>query len=78
MLDGALTLVHGREGLRREGQEVAARVREGHATAEAVKERHTKFFFKRLDLRSHVRLHGVHFFSGARVALLFSECAKVL
>ena len=77
-LDGALALVHGCEGLRRERQEVAARVSEGDATAEAVKERHTELFFKRLDLRSDVGLHGMHLFSGAREAQLFSEGAKNL
>ena len=37
--ESALTLVHGRESLRRERQEVAARVSEGYATAEAIKKR---------------------------------------
>src|SRR5580698_113799 len=65
-LDRAVTLVHCREGLRREGQEVAARISEGDATAEAIEKRSAEFFFQRLDLRSDVGLHGVHLFSGAR------------
>ncbi len=77
-LDGALTLVHGGEGLRREGQEIAARVSECDATTEAIEKRNTEFLFKRLDLRSYVGLHGVHLFSGAREVQLFSEGAKDL
>jgi hypothetical protein len=48
------------------------------ATAEAIEKRHTELFFERLDLRSYVGLHGVHFFSGAGEVQLFSEGAKDL
>ncbi len=77
-LDRAVTLVHGREGLRREGQEVAARVSERYAAAKAIEKRSAEFFFKRLDLRSDVGLHCVYFFGGAREVQLFSKGAKDL
>ncbi len=75
-LDGALTVLHGGEGLRCEGQEITARVSESDTAAEAVKKRLAEFFLECPDLRSHIGLHGMDFFGGASEIQLFSESAK--
>lgn len=76
--NGAVALLHGEEGLFGEGLKAATRVGKHDAAAETIKERHAQFFFKRLDLRGDVGLHGVHFGRGAREVQFFSEGAKDL
>ena len=76
--NGALALFHGDEGLFGKGLKAAACVGECDAPAEAIEEWDAHLFFKRLDLRGHIRLDSVDALSGAGEVELFGQSAEDL